>query len=105
MKTHTKIRRLASKYNDIVNEYTDLFYNQMFENSPTIDDIGWVKGDIGQICIIGDYFIGFDMIKMSVDYGVSFEDWSEYYWQEIESEVEYNYEHYVKFEKGYKLIN
>jgi hypothetical protein len=104
MKTTTKIKKLASKYNEIVNDYTDIFYNQMFENSPTIDDVYWIGGAIGQICGIGDYFIDFDMIKLSVDYRVSFDDWSTYYWKEIESEVEYNYEHYVKVEKGYELI-
>lgn len=102
MKTTTKIKKLAKKYDEIVSDYTDIFYNQMFDDSPTIDDAYWIGGDYTGVCGIGDYYLNFDMIKLSVDYGVSFDDWSTYYWKEVEGTVEYNYEHYLKVEKGYE---
>lgn len=91
------MKNLKEIYENSVMEYVIKFINK--HDLPGLEF--WVGEEIGGIAMIGDYYFGFQDIKLDIDEDVAEQTIFEWYDFSLENEVKVNYKSWLK---GYRPI-
>ena len=89
-----KEKTLSERYEDICNEYLELFCQKH-----DVYHSGWIGGQVGGLIEISDCFFHFEDIKLDIDLDALKEPKSsiwDWYWSNIDSEQKINYYSYLK---------